>query len=606
MADPAVKIIMSLVNKVSGEMSKIVGSFKLGTSALTDLNSAMMIADKVFGYVKKAIDATVGVTVEYNKTIREMTQVTGLGAESISRIVQVGDDWGISIDAIRTSLAFMNKQGITPSIDNIAKLADEYVNTADKSAFAEKAVKILGRGYQTLIPLLALGGDGFRDAAAGIDESLIATDEAMKASREYEVATDDLADTMLGLKYTAGNVLIPVLSDLMQILNGNYDAALAAEDGISTLDEAMTNLEKGIDGLGWAWKDYQYILYVSTHGLQDMIKTGRTYEEELQFARNKIFGVRDALIVTREELWLLDKGERDNITTTDNLAFAFDSTLAGALSDAREDMGGMTDNEISAQIVGLQGLIKAADEYSTALQGLTTDALTGMTEGMGELMRKQALLTYFQTLNAIPAGAANAAQLKAQALQVYNLATANGYQLSNMEKLIKANDEKKISDIDMMAIMADNIVTNEELTTALAKTAGEATAVATNTGNATKALHDYDGTTANAYINTYHNDIYTVTAGSMAPTGPPPGPGYVWNGQEWVPGGAKGLDMVVPSGYDNDKYPIMASSGERVVIIPKSQQNSVVNNNNFSMNIHTNAQASSLMRDFNKMRAWVG
>ena len=598
MADPQVKVVMTLIDHISAGMKKITGQFALGKMGLTDLASGLQMAEKAFGYVKKAIDQTVGITVTYNKQIREMTQVTGLNADAISRIIQVGDDWGISMEAIRTSLAFMNKTGVTPSIDNLAALADEYVATADKSAFAEKAVKILGRGYQTLIPLLALGGDGFRDAAAGIDDSLIATEDAMKASREYEVATDDLADTMVGLKYTAGNLLIPALSDLMQILNGNYDAALAAEDGISTLDKAMTNLEAGIDGLGWAWKDYQYILYVSTNGLKDMIMTGRTYQEELQFARNKIFGVRDALIVTREELWLLDKGERDNITTTEVVATAYDTTLAGALSDAREDMGGMTDNEISAQIVGLQGLKRAAEEYSTALSNVTTSGLQQFTDGIGELIREQALLTYWQADKSTPA-------LADAALKTYQASLANASLIGNIEILNQGLEDGTVSKLDWNAAMADGIVTQEELDAAIGNTATDAGTLATNVGLAHSALHDMDGTTANAYINTYHNDIYTVTAGSMAPTGPPPGPGYVWNGLEWVPGGAKGLDMVVPSGYDNDKYPIMASSGERVVIIPKSQQNSVVNNS-FNMNIHTNAQASSLMRDFNKMRAWVG
>jgi len=140
MADPQVKIVMSLVDKISAGMKKITGQFSLGKMALTDLSSGLMLAEKAFGYVKKVIDQTVGITVEYNKTIREMGQVTGLGAEEISRIIQVGDDWGISIDSIRTSLAFMNKKGIEPSIDNLADMADSYVAATDKSKWAEEAV----------------------------------------------------------------------------------------------------------------------------------------------------------------------------------------------------------------------------------------------------------------------------------------------------------------------------------------------------------------------------------------------------------------------------------------------------------------------------------
>jgi hypothetical protein len=186
-------------------------------------------------------------TVAYNKEIREMTQVIGLGADETSRIVQVADDWGITIGEVRTSLAFMNKQGVTPSIDNLAKLADEYVTTTDKSKFAEKAVKILGRGYQTLIPLLAKGGDALRKQTDAVDESLIATDKSIAASREYEAAQDKLKDNVEGLSRTIGNKLIPVLNDVLGFFNAAADGAAVQADTFDLLREAY---EKGIIPLG--------------------------------------------------------------------------------------------------------------------------------------------------------------------------------------------------------------------------------------------------------------------------------------------------------------------------------------------------------------------
>src|SRR5512139_2434911 len=127
-------IIINFIKKGSGDTQAASGLGKLG-DGFKQLTGFSMGAAGAVGIaaigIKKVADFTkqaVTETIAYNKTIREMTQVTGLGAEEISRIVQVGDDWGISIEALRTSLAFMNKQGISPSIDNLAKLADEYVN----------------------------------------------------------------------------------------------------------------------------------------------------------------------------------------------------------------------------------------------------------------------------------------------------------------------------------------------------------------------------------------------------------------------------------------------------------------------------------------------
>lgn len=180
-------------------------------------------------------------TANYNKEIRELTQVTGLGAEEISRIVQVGDDWGIGIEQIRTSLEFANKNGLSPTIDNLAKLADEYVNTADKTEFAARLQTIFGRQYADMIPLLAQGGQALRNQADAQNDSLLATDASIKASRDYEVAVDDLNDTFQGLKYTIGNEVIPVMNTLLDNINESTSKMVAEEnawDKLKALEEA--------------------------------------------------------------------------------------------------------------------------------------------------------------------------------------------------------------------------------------------------------------------------------------------------------------------------------------------------------------------------------
>jgi hypothetical protein len=69
-------------------------------------------------------------------------------------------------------------------------------------------------------------------------------------------------------------------------------------------------------------------------------------------------------------------------------------------------------------------------------------------------------------------------------------------------------------------------------------------------------------------------------------------------------GGAEGLDMIIPPGFEDDRYPIMASSGEHAVIIPKNQVSSNVNNY-FNMTVHTNAGSSSVIGDYSMMKAKV-
>jgi hypothetical protein len=69
---------------------------------------------------------------------------------------------------------------------------------------------------------------------------------------------------------------------------------------------------------------------------------------------------------------------------------------------------------------------------------------------------------------------------------------------------------------------------------------------------------------------------------------------------------ASGADYIIPPGFDQDNYPLgFGQSGERVVIIPKNQTGNSTVNNNFNMTVHTNAGISSLMSDYNRMRAMV-
>jgi hypothetical protein len=64
--------------------------------------------------------------------------------------------------------------------------------------------------------------------------------------------------------------------------------------------------------------------------------------------------------------------------------------------------------------------------------------------------------------------------------------------------------------------------------------------------------------------------------------------GYVVHNKAF---GASGLDMVVPPGFPNDTFPIRASSGERVVVIPQNTQN---NSRSFTFNTTVNDSAGGM------------
>jgi len=609
MADPQVKIVMSLVDNVSQKMKGITGvTGGLGSAfqSLTgfSLGAAGGIAAVTLGIqkgIKFAKESVTEVTA-YNKTIREMGQVTGLGAEALSRIIQVGDDWGISIDSIRTALAFMNKQGVTPSIDKLAELADSYVAATDKSKWANEAVKTLGRGYQTLIPLLALGGDGFRDAAAGIDESLIATDEGIAASREYEVAMDDLQDTVTGLKYELGNGLIPALVDVLGAVNDvtsrvtSEQAAWkklkkAHEEGLITQGELTESYLKISTGL-WDAEDATNFLASAAKKLEARFEDGGHELERY----NRLFD---------------DLNEKSVITT------AVFKPMTKSVSESKEAMWDAF-NAANGLTGGLEKLKAAADvafdDLVSSVNGPVDTALDDFNETQIGLKAQMRLLKDEMDLDP---QADNVDELKAE----YN-------KLDYQVKLNAINHK-----IAMKGMIADMVIAKLSVDGFTEAERGFITQMLTDLGLADNATYQVlmgstdianyilggDMAAAGTVLQGLYNHIlgiegdhtvrFNIVVNGQIPdfgVDNTPVPVPVDSNGDPIYGDrqSSGADYVIPPGFDNDNYPLgFDKSGERVVVIPKGQSSNTTNN--FNMNIHTNAQSSSLMRDFNRMKAWA-
>jgi hypothetical protein len=57
-----------------------------------------------------------------------------------------------------------------------------------------------------------------------VEDSLVLTDEAIRASEEYRLNVDALNDSFLGLKVSIGNELIPILNDAVDVFEKSKDA----------------------------------------------------------------------------------------------------------------------------------------------------------------------------------------------------------------------------------------------------------------------------------------------------------------------------------------------------------------------------------------------
>jgi len=621
-----VEILLKAIDQASAALNQVRGSSeKLGKgvsgleknwnsmkSNVPGLSNVLALATNPITMVTAGVGALavvmkagVSETVAYNKTIREMSQVTGVIPEEISRIVQAADDWGISIDSVRTALQMANKNGYQPSIEMLANMADEYVNTSDKQAFAAEAIKVFGKQYATLIPMLSQGGDELRKMTAAVNDNLIATQAEIDASREYELAVDSLGDEWTGFKQAIGNSIIPILTDLltkMLEMKATNQSVIDIEKKVRSAMDAktisMTDAAKITAGLRQGTltlTDAQEQLAAANKKSFDAAT--RAYPEEEKFIglyndlKPAIKGTSDATEDLTENTYdlAIASGEAARKVSAENEAMSdMEWVVSQPLTSANEDFI-QQQSDIQTEMAGVK------DEIQKAID----QGYDPMGEKIGELQGNYNELSTKYDENATDHEAATARILfdfAVQKLGAEGLLTSGIYEKmaeawgltadAEIQAAIKADEavnwlKNHPGDVDGMKAILEGQATSWGLTHTAAVKARDAAASYRET------LAELRDKTVN--VTTNYNNYYTDHRNPDV------------SGRH-----SSGADFIIPPGFDQDNYPLgFGQSGERVVVIPKNQQGNTNTVNNFNMTVHTNAGISSLMSDYNRMRAMV-
>lgn len=247
MADVKIRVIGE--DKASRELAKIdkstVGAFGSITELASGVNLAKMAFDVFVGAASstvKTLMALADATTDYARQVREMGMMMGTSADETSRLIQLADDYLISVDEMRLAMQMAVKNGFAPGVEGLAQLADQYLALATPTERAAMLSEIFGRNWARMVPLLEQGGDAVRSQAAAIDENLLMTDEAVKAAREYEIAQDNLNDSVEGVKNQIGQALIPILTKYAEHATESMEGTKAWGEETTILTDALTAL----------------------------------------------------------------------------------------------------------------------------------------------------------------------------------------------------------------------------------------------------------------------------------------------------------------------------------------------------------------------------
>ena len=222
----------------------------------------------------KAGDAFVdaaGEVAAYGDNIDKMSQRLGLSYEGFQRWDYILGQSGVDIDSMQTGLKTLTNQlddarnGSTDaqarfealglSIEDISNMSREQVFEAVISGFqqmedsterAALANDLFGRSGQNLTPLFNTSIEETKALAdAAEDLGMIMSDDAVKASADYQDALDTMQRSMAGLKNNMMGNFLPgitsVMDGLSELFTGDGDSGVAKiTAGIDTIVEQMT------------------------------------------------------------------------------------------------------------------------------------------------------------------------------------------------------------------------------------------------------------------------------------------------------------------------------------------------------------------------------
>lgn len=212
-----------------------------------------------------------GEVAEYGDNIDKMSQRLGLSYEGFQRWDYILGQSGVDIDSMQTGLKTLTNQlddarngsadaqarfeALGLSLEDISNMSREEVFESVISGFqrmedsterAALANDLFGRSGQNLTPLFNQSVEETQALAqAAEDLGLIMSDDAVKASADYQDALDTMQRSMAGLKNNMMGNFLPgitsVMDGLTALFTGDGDTGVAKiTEGIDTIVEQMT------------------------------------------------------------------------------------------------------------------------------------------------------------------------------------------------------------------------------------------------------------------------------------------------------------------------------------------------------------------------------
>lgn len=270
------------LNRLQGTQAQGTATAKASTLGWTELNSAVMLGEKVINAAGQAYEKTVVATMKYAEQVRDLAAVSGENTENTSRFIQLLDDYQLTAEDAMIATKALTKQGLRPNIATLAELSDKYnsLNSVEeKNAFI---IKNLGRGGLEWARVLKLGSAAIKEQGAAISDKLVLSGKDAAQSEKLRLGQDALNDSIMALQIAIGKELIPTLidatdelTDMTEWVGDNYEEVKKWGNVITWIVNPLGRLGLKIGEMAHGTKD-------AADATSDAVRPTHEYGESLE------------------------------------------------------------------------------------------------------------------------------------------------------------------------------------------------------------------------------------------------------------------------------------------------------------------------------------
>lgn len=240
-------IIIKATDKASKELQGVQDKLGGLGNVAAGVGTAIGAVGIATGTLAAGFKLLVEPAVQYGLAVSDLSSKLGTSAEVASTWIQVADDMRISSGSMNIAFKTLAADGIQPTIENVGRLADEYVALKSPTEKAQFAMEHFGaRAGPELQRLLEKGSAGLRELAASAEASGLVIDDlqAEKMVNMY-ARMDEFGDRVEALKMKLGFFFADIL---MRAQDAAYQGILLLGHALGFVsDEEMVAAAQGMD-----------------------------------------------------------------------------------------------------------------------------------------------------------------------------------------------------------------------------------------------------------------------------------------------------------------------------------------------------------------------